>query len=103
MRVMDFRARITPGYKSKDFFGLMALYGNEVCSCCGADYQPNFDSIYNKGLTFVLANTPNVEETEDYWTESVPVGTQFLNIRHRKDIPSPDEDEDDGNYDYEWI
>lgn len=57
-----------------------------VCDCCGSRLIAAASTLhyYNPGITFATSKEEINEETEKYWTESIPVGDEFLVIKHRK-------------------
>jgi hypothetical protein len=76
-----------------------------VCQCCGSSFsKEERDPVAFNGLVGINvfpSPTPITTETDEYWTESIPIGDEFLVVRHRKqqdgDFDPIEEDEDEDN------
>ena len=63
----------------------------EVCGCCGAKLLVSpeqatriaYLAAYNNGITVTTSDTSINEESDEFWTESIPIGDEFLVIKHR--------------------
>lgn len=59
--------------------------GDSISHCCGSKWFGYDPGVYkNKGIV-VWPSKEKVEENNDEcWTHSIPVGNEFLVVRHRK-------------------
>lgn len=63
----------------------------EVCGCCGSRLLVSSEqasriaylAVYNNGITITTSDTSIREESDEFWTESIPIGDEFLVIKHR--------------------
>ena len=73
----------------------------QICGCCGSNVvatRPedrifithNVSQLRNDGISIWPSKTAVTEETDEYWCESIPVGDEFLVVKHRK-LTNPDE------------
>ena len=66
-------------------------YTFEVCGCCGSRLLVSSEqasriaylAVYNNGITITTSDTSIREESDEFWTESIPIGDEFLVIKHR--------------------
>lgn len=86
-------------------------HGNgTICGCCGSNVVTsnpddrllrdfNVSALRNDGISIWPSKTAVTEETDEYWCESIPVGNEFLVVKHRK-VTCPEDDyynEDENN------
>lgn len=72
---------------------LPAVYEQTVCQCCGSQLTPNcFRASINPGITIIIGDVAMEKETYEYWINSIPIGNEFLVIKHRK-LTATDEEE----------
>jgi len=80
--------------------------GGSITGCCGSHFSykdvPDGLSYSLMGINVFPSPVPIVDETDEYWTESIPVGNEFLVVRHRKaqeeDTRPYEEDEEDDEF-----
>jgi hypothetical protein len=61
-------------------------YNNEnISQCCGSRWFKHKPAVYhNEGIVVWPSKEKVEKDDEECWTHSIPVGEEFLVVRHRK-------------------